>query len=317
MRLKGNLGADAALLLVTLIWGSTFVTAKEILESWPPLAYLALRLTLAALVLVALFPKQFAGARREQWRAGVTLGLLFGVSFSGQAFGLVFTSPSKSAFITGLTTPLVPFVAFLLLRARPSVENIVGVVLASIGGALILAPQGASGVNLGDVITLGCTALFAMHLVYMSIYAHRYDVRQLSVLQIVVAAALTLLVWLGVTIYARVWGADALPHLIARETLPLVWSTRIVAQLVYLALIATVLNFLMWTWAQARMSATHAAIIFSLEPVFATAFAVSLRGAGEWTGGRATIGALFILAGVISSELRLSERDEEEERERE
>ncbi|MGB8510622.1 MAG: DMT family transporter, partial [Pyrinomonadaceae bacterium] len=75
---------------------------------------------------------------------------------------------------------------------------------------------------------------------------------------------------------------------------------------VYLALAATVVTFLLWTWGQARMSATHAAIIFSLEPVFATVFAVLVRGRGEWPGGRANIGAALILAGVIVSELRLS-----------
>ena len=312
MRWKGNLGADATLLLVTLIWGSTFVTTKDIVERWPPLTYLALRLSVAALVLIALFPRQLTGARRAEWRAGATLGLLFGVGFTGQAFGLVFTSPSKSAFISGLTTPLVPFAAFLLLRARPSRENLIGVILASIGGVLILAPQGASGVQIGDLVTLGCTALFAMHLTYMSIYARRYDVRQLTVLQVAVAAALMLIIWLGLNSYAWLWGTQGWPELTARETLPLVWSGRVLGQLVYLALVATVLNFLMWAWAQARMSATHAAIIFSLEPVFATIFAVIVRGAGEWAGGRASVGAVLILAGVIVSELRLSERDEEE-----
>ncbi|HEX8353219.1 MAG TPA: DMT family transporter, partial [Pyrinomonadaceae bacterium] len=74
-------------------------------------------------------------------------------------------------------------------------------------------------------------------------------------------------------------------------------------QLVYLSVVATVATFLLWTWGQARMSATHAAVIFSLEPVFATGFAVLLRGSAEWAGDRATAGASLILAGVIVSEL--------------
>jgi drug/metabolite transporter (DMT)-like permease len=64
----------------------------------------------------------------------------------------------------------------------------------------------------------------------------------------------------------------------------------------------------MWTWAQGRMSATHAAIIFSLEPVFATAFAVLLRGSGEWMGGYGNLGALLILAGIVVSEIRWGAR---------
>jgi len=167
-------------------------------------------------------------------------------------------------------------------------------------------PRDGASVNAGDLITLGCTALFAAHLTYMSVYAHRYDVRQLTVLQITVAAVLAVAVWLGVNAYTAIGGAGALPPMLAREAEPLVWSGRVLWQLGFLTLFATVANFLMWTWAQSRMSATHAAIIFSLEPVFATLFAVFARGAGEWTGGaRATLGAVLILAGVAVSELRL------------
>jgi drug/metabolite transporter (DMT)-like permease len=82
------------------------------------------------------------------------------------------------------------------------------------------------------------------------------------------------------------------------------WDAGVGLQIAYLTLVATVATFLLWTWGQARMPATHAAVIFSLEPVFATAFAVLLRGSAEWTGPRATLGALLVFAGVIVSELR-------------
>jgi drug/metabolite transporter (DMT)-like permease len=94
------------------------------------------------------------------------------------------------------------------------------------------------------------------------------------------------------------------PAGLLREAEPLVWSAGVAAQLVYLSVVATVGVFILWTWGQARMSATHAAVIFSLEPVFATGFAILLRGSAEWTGGRATVGACLILIGVIVSELR-------------
>ena len=304
MRLKGNLAADAALLVTTLIWGSTFVIAKDILTYWPPITYITFRFALAALVLVLLFLKQVVRARRSEWMAGVTLGLLVGSGFAIQATGQVYTTPSKSAFVTGLTTPLVPFVAYALLRARPSLENMIGVTLASLGCALILAPQGESGVNLGDLLTLSATVLFALHITLMSLYARRYPVRQLTVLQVAAAAGLFMVIWLGLQACAHVLDVRSLPQAIARESAPLVWSARVVWQLIYLGLVGTVVAFLFWTWGQARMSPTHAAIIFSLEPVFATAFAVALRGMGEWMGSRATVGAALILSGVIISELR-------------
>ena len=311
MRLKSNLAADGALMLTTLIWGSTFFMAKDILGVWPPMAYMFVRFAGAAGLLAAMFPRRLAEARWPEWRAGATLGLLMGVGFGLQAAGQVYTTASKSAFVTGLTTPLVPFVAYLILRARPGVENLVGVVFASLGGLLILAPQGAdASVNVGDMLTLAATALFATHITLMSIYARRYDVRQLTVLQIACIACLFAFVWVGLRAWGSLPGADALPEALARETLPLVWSGRVVWQLVYLGTVATVGAFLCWTWGQARTSATHAAIIFSLEPVFATLFAVAALGAGEWMGGRGWAGAALIFAGIIISEMRWSERRE-------
>lgn len=304
MKLKTGLAADGAILLTTLIWGSTFAIARGVLDHWPPLAYLAVRMPLAALVFAALFPRRILGATGAAWKAGATLGTLVGIGFVGQTVGLLYTTPAKSAFITGLTTPLVPVVAYAVWRARPSRENLTGIVLASVGGALILAPAEAAAVNVGDLITLSTTLLFAAHITLMSAYSRRFDVRQLSALQITTAAALVLVAWLAVRVYAALAGEGGIPPGLAREVAPLAWSPAAAWQLVYLALVATVATFLLWTWGQARMSATHAAVIFSLEPVFATGFAVLLRGSAEWTGGRATLGALLILVGVVVSELR-------------
>jgi drug/metabolite transporter (DMT)-like permease len=304
MRLKTNLAADGAILLTTLIWGSTFAVARGVLDHWPPLSYLAVRMPLAALLFAALFPRRVFKASREAWRAGATLGVLVGLGFVGQTVGLLYTTPAKSAFITGITTPLVPAVAYLVWRSRPSRENLAGIVLASIGGALILAPANAGGVNAGDLITLSTTLLFAAHITLMSLYARRFDPGQLSALQVTTAAALVAAAWLALRGFAALAGADSLPPGLAREMEPLAWSPAALWQLAYLSVVATVATFLLWTWGQARMSATHAAVIFSLEPVFATAFAVLLRGSAEWAGGRATLGALLVVTGVLVSELR-------------
>lgn len=313
MRLKTNLVADGAILLTTLIWGSTFPVARGVLDHWPPLTYLAARLPLAALLFVALFPRQVFKASREAWRAGATLGVLMGLGFIGQTVALLYTTPAKSAFITGITTPLVPLVAYVVWRARPSRENLAGIVLASVGGALILAPVNAGGVNAGDLITLSTTLLFAAHITLMSIYARRFDPRQLSALQVTTAAALALAAWLAVRGFAALAGTESLAAGLAREVVPPVWNAAVFWQLAYLSVVATLATFLLWTWGQAQMTATHAAVIFSLEPVFATVFAVLLRGSAEWTGGRATLGALLVVTGVVVSELRWGGEKEKEE----
>lgn len=313
MRLKSNLAADGALVLTTLIWGTTFVMAKEILAQWPPLAYTALRFAVASLLLVAIFRRTLLGASRAAWRAGALLGFLMGAGFSVQAAGQVFTTASKSAFITGLTTPLVPFVAYALLRVRPGRENLIGVVLASAGGALILAPRGADAINRGDLLTLAATLAFALHITLLSRYARQFDARELTVLQVTSTGVFTLAAWLGLRAASATFGAGAVPAFVARESAPLVWDGRVVWQFTYLATVATVAVFFLWTWGQARTGATHAAIIFSLEPVFATAFAVAARGTGEWMGGRGFVGAALILAGIIVSEVRWGRRGERRE----
>lgn len=308
MRLRPNLSADAALVLTTLIWGSTFVIAKDILSHWPPIAYITVRFALAALVLVAIFPKQLFAARRAEWRAGATLGFLMGSGFAIQAVGQVYTTPAKSAFITSLTTPLVPFVALIVLRVRPNLENLIGVTLASIGGLLILAPRGALVANQGDLYTLVATLFFASHMTFLSVYARRMNAKQLTVLQISVAAAMFVLGWLVLRAMGVVFSSHSLPSIVRLESVWPVWSATVAWQLIYLAVVATVVTFLLWTWGQARMSATHAAIIFSLEPIFATAFAIAWWGSGQWLGGWATVGAASVIAGVIVSELQLSHR---------
>src|SRR5215210_4290416 len=184
MRFKTDLAADGAILLTTVIWGSTFSVSRGVLDHWPPLTYLAVRMPWAALVFAALFPRHVFKATREAWRAGATLGALIGVGFVGQTTGLLYTTPAKSAFITGITTPLVPVVAYAIWRARPSRENLIGIILASVGGALILAPASAGRVNAGDLITVSTALLFAAHITLMSLCARRFGVRQLSALQI-------------------------------------------------------------------------------------------------------------------------------------
>jgi drug/metabolite transporter (DMT)-like permease len=302
-----------ALVLTTLIWGSTFIITKDVVTQWTPLRYLAVRFIIAAIALALIFPSAVRKLNGEEWRAGAMLGALIGGGMLLQTAGQIYTTATKSAFITSLATPLVPVMAYAILRSRPSASNLAGIAVAFAGGMLMLLPHSlgdsgmpASGVNLGDALTVCCTIFFATHITLMERYLRRFDVSRLTVLQIAASAVLLMIAWACVKLAALIWTADELPAFIARETGVLVWSGKILWQFLYLAFVGTVAAFLLWAWGQRRVTAVRAAIIFTLEPIFAMLFAVVVRGREELLDGWAMAGAWLIVAGVLVSELRIS-----------
>lgn len=307
---RSRFASTFALVLTTLIWGSTFIITKDVVTQWSPLAYLTVRFIIAAVALILIFPSALRGFGRDEWRAGAVLGSLIGGGMLLQTAGQIYTTATKSAFITSLATPLVPVVAYALLRSRPSASNLAGIAVAFTGGMLMLLSHSfdssaaeTGGINLGDALTVGCTIFFATHITLMETYSRRFDVSRLTVLQIAAAAVLLTVAWACVNLAAQVWTADQLPAFVARETGALVWSGKIIWQFLYLALVGTVAAFLLWTWGQRRVSAVRAAIIFMLEPVFAMLFAVAVRGSAELLDGWAAAGAWLIVAGVLVSEV--------------
>lgn len=294
--------SSLVLLLTTLIWGSTFVIAKDVLAHRSPLAYLSVRFALASLVLLLIFPRSLRAITRIELRAGATLGALLGGGMLLQAAGQVTTTATKSAFITSLATPLVPLVAFLISRARPTRANFAGVVVAFLGGVLLLVPSVEDGageasssssfrLNAGDVLTLGCTLFFATHITLMERFTRICDVRRLTVVQICTSALLL----------AAGWAATAGASATTLTPQPL--NAGEAWRLVYLALVGTVAAFLLWAWGQRGVSAVRAAVIFNMEPIFAMLFAVGVRGRSELLGGWAALGAGLVVAGVLISEL--------------
>ena len=304
MRSRATLAADSALLLTNLIWGTTFVIVKDILDYWPPVGYLMVRMALASLILVAILSRKIWRTSKAELKAGLLLGIILGGGYAGQAIGQVYTTPTKSAFITGLATPLVPVVSLVLLRLRPSVENVIGVVLASLGGALMFAPEADAGVNVGDLITLVCAILFALHIALACHYAKLHDTQRLTVLQIMAAAISLTILWLAIQLYINSIGKGTGNPLVVSEAKPLVWNARVFLAIIYLATVGTVVTYFLWTWGQARRSPTHVAIMFSLHPVFAAVIAVGVRGVGEWLGTRASIGAGLVFVSVIVTQIR-------------
>jgi drug/metabolite transporter (DMT)-like permease len=294
---------EALLVGVTVLWGSTFIITKDIVREGPPLTYLVFRFGIAALLLTAVYWRHAGWRDRRLLVDGTILGVLNSLGLILQVFGQVYTTASKSAFITSLNTPLVPIVALLLYRTRPSVPQLIAVLLATLGLMLLTYPAGGARWNAGDLLTVGCALFYAFTIVQIARRSPRHDARPLTAVQLVAAALTFVVALIIVQVHIKIVPAHQLPDYARLEARPLLFTPRLVAELLYMALFCTVLTFGVQTWAMARLSATHAAIIFALEPVFATIIAVGIEGSSEWPGARGATGAALVMLAVAASEL--------------
>ena len=278
--------ADLALLLVALIWGSTFVLVKEAVSQAKPFGFIALRFALATLTMTLLFRSRLRALGRKGLLAGALIGLFLTAGYGFQTVGLQYTSASRAGFITGLSVVIVPFAAWPILGRRPSLNGVAGVILATIGLALLSLQRGERlTIGRGDLLVLACAFSFALHIVTVGAFAPRMDPMALATAQIgvvaLVSGALALIVEGDGSGFSG-----------------LVWFAAL-----FTGLLATALAFAVQTAAQAFTTPTHTALIFATEPVFAALFGSLL--AGERLTGRPLLGCAFILAGMMVAELKV------------
>lgn len=290
---KTALFADAVLAVVTAIWGTTFIVNRLVLENAPPLLFLTLRFSVAAVVMAVLARGRpvTPGVRND----GIFVGVLLGASIGCQIVGQLFTSASKTAFITGLSVPLTPVVTFLVARKVPSASNLAGLLLAALGFGVLAWPANATTLESGDFLVLLTAVIYAWIIFYLGESAPRHDARRYAAEQIFWAAVTVGVVRLALTPFLPGHGT-----FFVAEARPLPWTGGFLAAVLWMALVATVTTFIAQTWAQARMSAVHAAILFALEPVWTAFFAWIVL--GERMSRSEVGGAALILAGIVVSE---------------
>jgi drug/metabolite transporter (DMT)-like permease len=281
--------AHVLLVLVTFVWGATFVVIKNALADMSPLLFNAVRMTLAAAALLALFRQDMMRLTRQAWWAGVLVGAFLWLGFEFQTTGLKLTAASKSGFLTGVSVVLVPVFLALFWRRHINRWTLLGVSGAFAGLWLLMVPvSGGSAdlarINRGDLLTIGCAIAFAFQIILMGRAMGRFSFRQIATLEAAVCAAL---MWLTVPLLDKPYAA---------------WTPRVLWAILITALLGTAMGFTVQAWAQQFTPPTHTALIFSLEPVFAwiTSFVVL----GERLGLRGGFGAVLILAGVLLSELK-------------
>jgi drug/metabolite transporter (DMT)-like permease len=275
--------ADAVLVSITAFWGVTFVVVKDAVVLADPFTFLALRFFLGAALLTMVAHRAIRGA--PLLGAGVGLGVLLFVGFAAQTSGLQFTTPSRSAFLTGLSVLLVPFLSIAFHRRRPPPASLLGVAFA-VCGLWALAGGSAvgfpSGLGKGEQLTLVCALAFALHITLIERLARKYPPAPLVTVQLWTVGFLSLgaLFFLG-------WRLQATPALFGAVLITGVGGSAVA--------------LLLQAWAQARTTAVRAALVYALEPVFAAAYSVALG--REQLGRRELGGGGLIILGVLVSEL--------------
>jgi drug/metabolite transporter (DMT)-like permease len=274
-----------ALVVVTALWGVSFPLVGEAVDGRSQgqvLYFLFLRFGLASLAFLPL-----AGALREAtrqagsaaWGRAFSLGAVLFCGFYLQSIGLQYTTPSRCAFITMLSVPMVPLLAAVWKRRAPSSVHLLGSIFAVLGVSLVLAPGGDLRPNLGDGLTFVSAFFFALGILVLESITRRTPLLIVASGQIFGVALLCGLA-LGVV------------PLELPEEWPGLWLGVGVT-----GIVCTSLALALMTWGQARVSAELAAIIFALEPIFAALFVWIYL--GEALGPLQGLGGGIVFASVV------------------
>lgn len=269
------------LVLCTVIWGGTFPAAKIALQQISPWTVVSLRFMVAGSLFAAIYYRQVVRADFRLMLRGVALGLFFFAGFSLQTFGLVFTSSSRSAFITEMLVIFIPLIYFVVYRRTPSVFTASGIVVVLLGLFLLTSPGGELALNRGDWLTLGCALAFSASIIGVSAWSTPETRGVLSTLQCLTVAALSLP---GMELHNSNLAAGHEPWL----------------ALAYLAIPGTVIVVLLQMRFQPLTTPSRAGVIFALEPVFAMLYAILLGLEAAHVQG--ILGAAVVTAGVFWSE---------------
>ena len=273
--------AVLALVAVTAVWGLTFVQVKDAVAIYPLFAFLAVRFAIASATLAV---PGFTRVRSLGVRgagAAAILGLLLAAGYALQTAGLERTTASDAGFVTGMYVVLTPLLALGLFRTPIPAAAWAGVAVATGGLAMLSGVHARSPA--GDLLVLGCAAVYALQIVLLERYAPRYDPLALTLVEMAAAFA-------GLLVVAAAAGQlDRAPRGAT------VWSALLVT-----GIFASALAFFVQSWAQQRTSATRTALAFALEPVFAALFGITLQ--GDRLGAFGWGGCAAILAGIVLSE---------------
>jgi len=269
----------AALLLVTLVWGTTFPAMKQLGAQLGVMEIILLRFVISSVIFIPLL----RGLSPHEWRWGLSMGAVLFCAFFLQVTGLSQTTSNRNAFVTGLNVLIVPFLAFVLGQ-RIGWPLVLGALLGVLGLAGLYYEQAPWSV--GDSITLASAFAYAVYVLTFEYAARSRTPLRPERIAAVQSWVMMVLSGLGfVTLEPATWSD--------------LWSRASVylPTLIYLGVVASAMMVWLQAWGQARVRAVEAAIIYGLEPVCAAVAAVWWI--GETLTGRAMVGGAVIVLGVI------------------
>jgi len=278
---------EALLILITMFWGGTFLAVQYAVTMSGPFFFVGLRFATAALAVALLSLKVLRGVTWLEVKAGVAIGVSIALGYSLQTWGLQTISSSKSAFITAMYVPLVPLLQWLCLGRMPGLMSCLGILLAFTGLILLAGPGGDLLVpGEGELITLASAVAIAAEIILISAWAGKVDIRRVTIIQLATASLVAFCAMIP-----------------AGESIPTLSPTLLGVGLglgIFSAIIQVVMN-----WAQRSVSPTRATVIYTGEPVWAGIFG---RIAGERLPLLALLGGVFIVLGVLVSELKFKKK---------
>ena len=275
--------AQLGMVLTTMIWGVTFVMVKDALNDATPFMFAALRFGLSFVLACIYVNKGIKDISFNGLVGGLVCGFCLYVGYAFQNYGLIETTPSKSAFITSVSVILVPIILVAFRIKSVHLRIWVATFLAIVGLYILLNPAGGE-FNIGDILTFGCAVSFAVHVILQDYYLSKgVHVSHLLLTQLMF---ITVFSCLSVCVF---------------EDLSLIMSDRLINAILVTGVLATFIALFIMVWAQTILSPGQTAILLSLEPVFAALFSTIF--AGEILGLHGWIGGSVIVFAVLSLEL--------------
>lgn len=273
----------AVLILITLIWGTTFSVTKASLDSAPPVYFMAWRFSIASAGLLLLNFRKLKTITPTELMGGLVIGMTMATGYIAQTVGMVYTTAANAGFITGLAVVLVPVVGAIFYKRRPHLGVYIFAGVAAVGlGLLSLDFSQGIAFNPGDLILLISPVAFAFNILNTAKFGPRCRVLMLTLVQVTFTAICS---WIFTLFLEQ----------------PVSFSGPVWAGLFYLAIFATIFTIAGQTWGQRQVSPERAALIFTLEPVFAAAFA--MLALGERMPKLGIVGSVLIMTGIIGAEL--------------